>query len=96
MTEHDVLRAVLSGRVVPVVVLDDLETAVPVASALAEGGLPVAEVTFRTAVAATRSGASPPRQTLSSEPAPSCGPSRSTRRSTPVRDSSSPRASACR
>ena len=32
--------------------LEDLETAVPVASALAEGGLPVAEVTFRTAVAA--------------------------------------------
>ena len=52
MTEHDVLRALLSGRIVPVVVLDDLETAVPVASALAEGGLPVAEVTFRTAVAA--------------------------------------------
>ena len=52
MTEHDVLLALLSGRIVPVVVLDDLETAVPVASALAEGGLPVAEITFRTAVAA--------------------------------------------
>ena len=52
MTEHDVLRALLSGRIVPVVALDDLETAVPVASALAEGGLPVAEITFRTAVAA--------------------------------------------
>ena len=32
--------------------LEELETAVPVASALAEGGLPVAEITFRTAVAA--------------------------------------------
>jgi 2-dehydro-3-deoxyphosphogluconate aldolase/(4S)-4-hydroxy-2-oxoglutarate aldolase len=42
----------LSGRIVPVVVLEELETAVPVASALAEGGLPVAEVTLRTAVAA--------------------------------------------
>ncbi len=52
MTEHDVLHGLLSGRIVPVVVLDDLETAVPVASALAEGGLPVAEITFRTAVAA--------------------------------------------
>ena len=52
MTEHDVLRAVLIGRIVPVVVLEELETAVPVALALAEGGLPVAEVTFRTAVAA--------------------------------------------
>jgi 2-dehydro-3-deoxyphosphogluconate aldolase/(4S)-4-hydroxy-2-oxoglutarate aldolase len=47
-----VTRAVLAHGVVPVVVLDDLETAVPVASALAEGGLPVAEVTFRTAIAA--------------------------------------------
>ena len=45
-------RDVLSGRIVPVVVLEELETAVPVASALAEGGLPVAEVTLRTAVAA--------------------------------------------
>ena len=52
MTEKDVLRALLSARIVPVVVLDDVETAVPVASALAEGGLPVAEITFRTAVAA--------------------------------------------
>ena len=52
MTEHDVLHALLSVRIVPVVVLDDLETAVPVASALAEGGLPVVEITFRTAVAA--------------------------------------------
>jgi len=51
MTEHDVLRAVLGGRVVPVVVLEELETAVPVASALQAGGLPVAEVTFRTAIA---------------------------------------------
>jgi len=51
MTEHDVLRAVLGGRVVPVVVLEELETAVPVALALQAGGLPVAEVTFRTAVA---------------------------------------------
>ena len=52
MTERDVLREILSCRIVPVVVLDDLETAVPVASALADGGLPVAEITFRTAAAA--------------------------------------------
>jgi 2-dehydro-3-deoxyphosphogluconate aldolase/(4S)-4-hydroxy-2-oxoglutarate aldolase len=45
-------RDALGARIVPVVVLEELETAVPVASALAEGGLPVAEVTFRTAVAA--------------------------------------------
>ncbi|OUC94001.1 bifunctional 4-hydroxy-2-oxoglutarate aldolase/2-dehydro-3-deoxy-phosphogluconate aldolase [Streptosporangium minutum] len=35
--------------VVPVVVIDDLETAVPLARALVAGGLPVIEVTLRTA-----------------------------------------------
>ena len=39
-------------RIVPVVVLDDPGQAAPLASALIEGGLPVAEVTFRTAAAA--------------------------------------------
>ena len=52
MTEHEVRRTVVGGRIVPVVVLEELETAAPVAAALAEGGIPVAEVTFRTAVAA--------------------------------------------
>ena len=37
--------------VVPVVVLDDLATAVPVARALVDGGLPVIELTLRTPVA---------------------------------------------
>ena len=37
--------------VVPVVVLDDAKDAKPLAEALVEGGLPVAEVTFRTAAA---------------------------------------------
>ena len=96
MTEHDVLRALLSGRIVPVVVLDDLETAVPVASALAEGGLPVAEITFRTAVAA----AAIRRIAGETDALVGAGTvvrrSRSTRRSTPARVSSSPRASACR
>jgi len=46
------MQAVLGGRVVPVVVLEELDTAVPVAAALAAGGLPVAEITFRTAIAA--------------------------------------------
>lgn len=35
-------------RVVPVIVIDDPNQAVPLAEALAEGGLPCAEVTFRT------------------------------------------------
>ena len=34
--------------VIPVVVIDDLETAVPLARALVAGGLPVIEVTLRT------------------------------------------------
>lgn len=44
--------AVVAHGVIPVVVLEELDTAAAVAAALAEGGLPVAEVTFRTAVAA--------------------------------------------
>jgi 2-dehydro-3-deoxyphosphogluconate aldolase/(4S)-4-hydroxy-2-oxoglutarate aldolase len=38
-------------RVVPVIVLDDAAAAGPLAAALVDGGLPVAEVTFRTAAA---------------------------------------------
>ena len=37
--------------VVPVVVLEDAKNAVPLAKALVEGGLPCAEVTFRTEAA---------------------------------------------
>ena len=38
--------------VVPVVVLEDSKDALPLAKALVEGGLPCAEVTFRTTAAA--------------------------------------------
>lgn len=38
--------------IIPVVVLDDAKDAAPLAKALVEGGLPCAEVTFRTAAAA--------------------------------------------
>ena len=48
----DVLQAVTAARLVPVVVLDDAADAAPLAGALMAGGLPVAEVTFRTAAAA--------------------------------------------
>lgn len=37
--------------IIPVVVIDDIDTALPLAKALCEGGLPCAEVTFRTAAA---------------------------------------------
>jgi len=38
-------------KVVPVIAIDDVDSAVPFADALIEGGLPVAEITFRTAAA---------------------------------------------
>jgi len=47
----DVLPALSAARLVPVVVLDDAADADPLAGALVAGGLPVAEVTFRTAAA---------------------------------------------
>lgn len=37
--------------VVPVIAVDDAKSAIPLADALLEGGLPVAEITFRTAAA---------------------------------------------
>jgi 2-dehydro-3-deoxyphosphogluconate aldolase/(4S)-4-hydroxy-2-oxoglutarate aldolase len=47
----DTLSALRSARLVPVVVLDDAAAAAPLAGALVAGGLPVAEVTFRTPAA---------------------------------------------
>src|SRR5450759_4536652 len=47
----DVLSALSAARLVPVVVLDDAADADGLAGALVAGGLPVAEVTFRTAAA---------------------------------------------
>ncbi|WP_119300801.1 bifunctional 4-hydroxy-2-oxoglutarate aldolase/2-dehydro-3-deoxy-phosphogluconate aldolase [Dongia deserti] len=45
--------ALLSGiRALPVVAIDSVEDAVPLADALAEGGMPAIEVTLRTAAAA--------------------------------------------
>jgi len=43
-----ILEQLSSARLVPVVVLDDAADADPLAAALVAGGLPVAEVTFRT------------------------------------------------
>ncbi|WP_147794444.1 bifunctional 4-hydroxy-2-oxoglutarate aldolase/2-dehydro-3-deoxy-phosphogluconate aldolase [Cellulomonas sp. Y8] len=47
----DVLDRLAAHRLVPVVVLDEARDAGPLADALVAGGLPVAEVTFRTAAA---------------------------------------------
>lgn len=42
------LQQLKSLRIVPVIVIDDPAAALPLADALAEGGLPCAEITFRT------------------------------------------------
>ncbi len=47
-----VLERLAAHRLVPVVVIDDAQDADALATALVDGGLPVAEVTFRTAAAA--------------------------------------------
>ncbi len=47
----DVLHQIASLKIVPVVVLDQAAHANPLADALVAGGLPIAEVTFRTAAA---------------------------------------------
>ncbi len=47
----DMNERIAACGVVPVVVLEDAKDAKPLAEALVEGGLPVAEVTFRTAAA---------------------------------------------
>lgn len=48
----EILERLRRTRVVPVIVIDDAADAVPLARALLEGGLPCAEVTFRTSAAA--------------------------------------------
>jgi len=47
----DVLQTLSNIGIVPVIAIDDANKAVPLARALADGGLPAAEVTFRTAAA---------------------------------------------
>jgi 2-dehydro-3-deoxyphosphogluconate aldolase/(4S)-4-hydroxy-2-oxoglutarate aldolase len=52
MAGEDVLDRIRAARLLPVVVVDDASDAVPLSRALVAGGLPVAEVTFRTDAAA--------------------------------------------
>ena len=49
---NDILRQIGDYGIVPVIKIEDAAKAVPLAKALANGGLPLAEVTFRTAAAA--------------------------------------------
>lgn len=48
---NDIERIMLVAPVIPVIVVDDLATAVPLARALVAGGLPALEVTLRTPAA---------------------------------------------
>ena len=48
---NQVLEKIQEIGIIPVVVLDDAKDAAPLAKALIDGGLPCAEVTFRTAAA---------------------------------------------
>ena len=45
------IKKIFEIGLVPLVVLDDVNDAVPLAKALVKGGIPVAEVTFRTEAA---------------------------------------------
>jgi len=56
MREKDMERTAVYTRigslgVIPVIAIDNVEAALPLADSLLEGGLPVAEITFRTAAA---------------------------------------------
>src|SRR3954468_11613217 len=48
----DIFDTIGKIGLMPVIVIEDADAAVPLAEALIEGGLPLAEVTFRTAAAA--------------------------------------------
>lgn len=52
MSEPTVLDRVAQHGVVPVIAIEKLDAAIPLADALLAGGLPVIEITFRTAAAA--------------------------------------------
>ena len=52
MKNHEVFQKVAELGVVPVIAMERVEDALPLADALIEGGLPVVEITFRTEAAA--------------------------------------------
>ncbi len=52
MSENNILNKVGAHGIVPVIAIENVEAAIPLADALLQGGLPVVEITFRTAAAA--------------------------------------------
>ena len=47
-----IYQAISQFKIVPVIAIDEVSSAIPLADALIEGGLPIAEITFRTEAAA--------------------------------------------
>jgi 2-dehydro-3-deoxyphosphogluconate aldolase/(4S)-4-hydroxy-2-oxoglutarate aldolase len=52
MADQDAMSMIARYRVVPVIAIESVEAALPLADALISGGLPIAEITFRTKAAA--------------------------------------------
>jgi 2-dehydro-3-deoxyphosphogluconate aldolase / (4S)-4-hydroxy-2-oxoglutarate aldolase len=52
MSDDRALETIEKCGVVPVIAIDSVDAAIPLADALLEGGLPLVEITFRTAAAA--------------------------------------------
>lgn len=52
MTQDEIFQTIAKCGVVPVIAIDSAEAAIPLADALLAGGLPLVEITFRTAAAA--------------------------------------------
>jgi len=52
MSQDPVFETIARYGVVPVIAIESVDAAIPLADALLEGGLPVIEITFRTAAAA--------------------------------------------
>ena len=48
MTQAEILQIVEETKIVPVVKIDRVEDTIPLCQALIDGGLPIAEITFRT------------------------------------------------
>jgi len=48
---NKILEEIGLYKIIPVIIIDEVENSIPLASALIDGGLPVAEVTFRTKAA---------------------------------------------
>ena len=57
MEVNEIYARIGSLCVVPVIAIENPDAALPLADALLEGGLPIAEITFRTAAAAALAGA---------------------------------------